>query len=157
MITQYNGQDVMKVVIPGLPPTSNHIYVTNWRKKMRFMSKEAAGFQKKMLADLTGPYLPYITSFVDDASLYWVWYIFYFEPDDILNKTFGMKGGTLERYKQLDIDNRVKLVQDTFAKGIGVNDKQFWRIILDKVSCAGVGSPQIHITLGRINPSDYGV
>src|SRR4051812_44704968 len=120
MIEVVDGRERLHLVIPFMPPTSNHIYVTNWRRKIRFKSEEAQAFQAKVTQEIVGPNLADISRFVDDTSIYCVWYQFFFEKDDIINKTFGQgkKNDAIDRYKQLDTDNRVKLLSDTFSKGI---------------------------------------
>src|SRR3954469_12747413 len=54
---EFPNCQVLKIVIPFLPPSSNNCYVTNWRKKIRFPTKEANAFKKKFSSEVVPGYL----------------------------------------------------------------------------------------------------
>lgn len=146
------------LTIPSLPPSSNHIYV-NARGKGRFLSKEAQKFKIDMISHIQANYLPQISR-LDRDGLYRVWYAFYFQPEDILNMTFGKgkKGSAKTRYKKLDVENRLKLVSDALATAIGIDDCQFFEGGHTKLSNSLTsGVSQIHIFLTPEDPQRFGI
>ena len=142
----------MRVDIPFLPPSSNHIYVTDWRKKIRFLTKEAKAFQRRFSAEVVPHYLNIISSVPpDNGNNIWnVHYSFYFDKDDILNKTFGEKGGAKSRYKKMDVENRVKLIADCFFKAIGLDDSLVFDEGSSKQVCPPNLQPHVRIFLHRM-------
>ena len=157
------------LVVPYLPPSSNHIYVTNWRRKIRFLTKEAETFKRRMITLVTdekGPLLLELQRQLQEGAIYSVQFVHYFEPDEILNKTFGAvdrrgipkKGAAESRYKKMDIGNRTKLVEDAFSKALGVDDSLFFHVGHTKACCAMTGGlPQIHIFFDRLDPRRVGL
>jgi Holliday junction resolvase RusA-like endonuclease len=154
------GQDgkvhTLRVDIPFLPPTSNHIYVTDWRRKMRFLTKEARAFQHRFSAEVVPRYLNLI-SLLDVVTTYSVAYHFYFERDDVLTKSFGQKDGAKSRYKKMDVENRIKLIADCFFKAIGIDDSQVFCEVSYKNVCRPNMQPQVRIFLQRTDPGVFGV
>lgn len=145
-----------KFVVPFLPPTGNHIYVTNWRRKTRFLSKDAQTFKTRMGTCITQGYLAEISTLKRDA-IYALWYVFYFSKDALINKGFAT-GKAISRYKKMDVENRVKLVSDSFATAIGIDDCQFFHGGHSKMSADLVGGQeQIHIFLREANSTECGL
>lgn len=148
--------DVM--ILPFLPPSSNHIYVTS-RKGVRFLSKEAETFKRRAISHIQSHYLAQISK-LDREAIYRVWYAFYFLPEEILNLTFGegKKGSAKTRYKRMDVENRLKLVADALATAIGIDDCQFFEGGQTKLSASLTsGIPQIHIYLSSEDPKRFGL
>jgi len=149
------------VVIPFLPPSSNHCYVTDWRRKMRFPTKEAAAFKKKVIALVAQECQHKITpEKLDREGTYFIWYAFYFPKEELLNMTFGSgkKGAAATRYKRMDVENRLKLVTDAFATAIGIDDCQFFEGGHTKM-CADLlgGQPQIRVFFTQADPRRFGL
>jgi Holliday junction resolvase RusA-like endonuclease len=146
------------VVVPFLPPTSNNIYVTG-RNGIRFLSKEADSFKKRAITLIASEQQSKIVT-LNPTGLYRVWYNFFFEDKEIINKTFGSgkKDAASSRYKKMDVENRIKLVADSFSKAIGIDDSQFFEGGHTKL-CASLvgGSPQIHIFLAETEPGRFGL
>jgi len=146
------------VTLPFFPPTSNNIYVTNWRAKKRFLTKEASAFKTESVAYIQAQVLDKI-SLLDKEALYRVWYVFYFPIDDVLTKTFGSgkKGAAQSRYKRADVENRLKLVADALAMAIGIDDSQFWEGGHTKLVCGPTENPRVDIFLFPLPPSYFGI
>ncbi len=125
---------ILHVVVPFLPPTSNHCYFTN-RFGGRTKTKEADAFQKRLVQEVTGPHLASLaqlnTTYKD--SVFRVHYKLYFPFEEIFNRSWGKKSGAESRYKKMDAENRLKLLTDSFAKAIGIDDSRFWRTVIDKM------------------------
>ena len=159
------------VVLPFMPPSSNHIYVTDWRRKMRFLSKEAEAFKRQVITLIQtekGPELFGIKEHLekDPTALFTISFNHFFEDDEILNKTWGAvdkngkpkKDSASTRYKRMDIGTRGKLVEDAFSKAVGVDDSLFSYVAHGKYSCRLVGGvPQIHIYFDRAEPRWFGL
>ncbi len=155
------------VVVPYLPPSSNHIYINISRGKKggggRFLSKEAEAFKNQMMflvatstAHLNLEAIPK----KDPNALFEVFYVFFFPEEDLLNGTYGngTKKAAATRYKRMDAENRIKLVADAFSKGIGIDDSLFFCGGHAKCSARLVGGqPQIHIFFEQADPKRYGL
>jgi Holliday junction resolvase RusA-like endonuclease len=141
------------VVLPFLPPTSNNIYVSG-RGGVRFLSKEAKNFKLKAIAFIQSTCMSKITK-LDPGSLYRVWYVFKFPEEELINKTYGSgkKGAAQSRYKRMDVENRVKIVADSLATAIGIDDSQFFEGGHSKI----VGEPQVQIFLIPAKPEYFGL
>lgn len=151
--------DSLFIVLPFLPPSSNHIYVGRKGGKGRFLSKEASTFKTRAITHIQSNYLADISR-LDREGIYGVWYAFYFPLEDLLNLTFGSgkKGSAKTRYKRLDVENRLKLVSDALATAIGIDDCQFFEGGHTKLSASLTsGIPQIHVFLTPQPPSRFGL
>lgn len=147
------------VILPFLPPTSNNIYVNARGGKGRFLSPEAKKFKLQAISHIQSTCLAKITN-LDRGAIYAVWYAFYFPLEDIINKTFGegKKNSAESRYKRMDVENRIKLVADSLATAIGIDDCQFFEGGHSKISASIVGGKaQIQIFLNSENPSKFGI
>ena len=163
--SEYNPPDGIQIVIPFLPPSSNHIYVNGRGGKGRFLSKEAEAWKNRFSQQVIAPYLMQIQSFCktidkDPTSVLVLHMIFFFPEEDLLNTTYGTgkKNAAVTRYKKMDVQNRIKLVTDATAKAIGLDDSLNFREIHDKC-CANMvgGHPGICIRLKKGEPSWFGV
>jgi len=147
------------IVVPFLPPTGNHIRVVNWKRKMQFLTKEAHAFQRDFIDCVVRN--PAVQTALPelDRSLPWeVCYFFYFPLEDLVNTTFGQKGGAKSRYKKMDSENRIKLVSDCLALALDIDDSQFFDGAHRKRSAAMVdGQPQIHIWMRPLALDDVGL
>jgi Holliday junction resolvase RusA-like endonuclease len=146
------------IVLNFLPPTSNHIYVSG-RNGKRFLSKVADTFKKNAISQIASECQSKII-LLNPKSVYSVWYAFYFDVDEILNKTFdtGAKNAAATRYKRMDVENRLKLVTDALSTAIGIDDCQFFDGGYSKMSSSLVGgTPQLHIYLTEADPRRFGL
>jgi Holliday junction resolvase RusA-like endonuclease len=146
------------VILPFLPPTSNNIYVTN-RNGARFLSKEAKEFKTRAVSLIQSQKMADIGR-LSRTGIYRVWYAFFFPIDELVNKTFGSgkKDAASSRYKRMDVENRVKLVADSLATAIGIDDCQFFEGGHSKLANTFVeGKTQLQIFLELANPKDYGL
>lgn len=146
------------VIIPYLPPSSNHIYVSN-RAGARFLSSDAKKFKLRTISHIQSNCLAKITR-LDRGAVYRVWYAFYFPLEELINKTYGSgkQGAAESRYKRMDVENRLKLLADSLATAIGIDDCQFFEGGHTKLCASLVGGPpQIHVFLTSENPRRFGL
>jgi Holliday junction resolvase RusA-like endonuclease len=147
------------VVLPFLPPTSNNVYVNARGGKGRFLSSEAKKFKLRAVSHIQSNSLSKIAR-LDRGGIYRVWYAFYFPIEELLNRTYGSgkKGAAETRYKRMDVENRLKLVADSLATAIGIDDCQFFEGGHSKLSASLVGgSAQIHVFLTSEDPKRFGL
>lgn len=116
----------LRLEIPFLPPTSNHIYV-NRRGGGRFLSKEALSFQRRFSAEVVGPNLAAISA-LDTKAAYQLYMQFFFAKDDVFTKT----ASAASKYKKMDLQNRIKLITDSLCTAIGIDDSQFFQETYEK-------------------------
>ncbi len=161
---EFEPPNGIQIVIPFLPPTSNHIYV-NRHGGGRFLSTEAAAWKNRFSQQVIAPYLMQIQSFcktVDDdpSSVLALWMTFYFPREDLLNTTFGTgkKSAAVTRYKKMDVQNRIKLVTDAVVKALALDDSLNFREVHDKC-CADMvgGDPGICIRMTKVEPHWFGI
>ncbi len=155
------------VVLPFLPPTGNHIYGTN-RNGTRYLTKEGAAFKAKAIALIQNQKLAEIGRIGrerTDRTIFIVQHVFYFNPSDVLSMTFGAldrhgnpkKGAAENRYKKMDVENRIKVVTDSFSTAVGIDDSLFFHSSSSKCSAALVGgTPQVHIFFEMSEPERFG-
>lgn len=145
------------IVIPFFPPSSNNVYVTNWARKIHFLSKDGKLFQSRFSQEVVPNYLVEIGR-LDRKTIYHRSLYFYFPRDSVLNKTFGMKDGAASRYKRMDVTNQVKLIDDCLVKAISIDDAQWFSTYEVKLCCDVLGGvPQIHIYFEVAEPSRFGL
>ncbi len=155
------------VILPFLPPTGNHIYGTNHHGK-RYLTKEGAAFKTRAIAHIQREKLVEIGRLNQektDRSIYLIQHVFYFDPAEVLNATYGAldrqgrpkKGSAETRYKKMDSENRVKVVSDSFSTAIGIDDSLFFHSSSSKCSAELVGGvPQVHIFFEVAEPGRFG-
>lgn len=160
---EYTPPNGIQIVIPFLPPTSNHIYV-NRRGGGRFLSKEAEAWKNRFSQQVLAPYLMQIQSFcktVDDdpSAVLVLWMTFYFLKEDLLNTTYGTgaKAAAKTRYKKMDVQNRIKLVTDAVVKAMALDDSLNFREIHDKCCADLVGGPGVCIRMVKGDPTWFGI
>lgn len=156
--------DSMRIIIPFLPPSSNKIYVTDWRRKRRFKSREAVAFTKRFMQEVVPPYLPWISQMIgpeqDPSVVYSVFTDLYFPRKEILNMSWatGKKDSAKTRYKKMDTGNRFKLLYDCVAQALAIDDSHFFGIGGRKLAAESSNlNPQVHIFLTRQPPEVFGV
>jgi Holliday junction resolvase RusA-like endonuclease len=154
---------MLRIIIPFIPPTSNKIYVTDWRRKRRFKSRQANAFQHRFMREVVPVYLPWLSQLIgpetDPSVVYSVFVYFYLDKWDILNKTWGAKKSPAKtRYKKMDLENRFKLLHDCLSKATGIDDCHFFSLGGQKmVASAWNIEPQVHIFLSRADPMHFGI
>ena len=58
------------------------------------------------------------------------------------------------RYKRLDVDNRIKFLQDCFIKSLGINgDEQVFKNTLEKIERRGTDTARV--TISVLDPNSY--
>lgn len=137
-----------RIVYPELPPTSNKLYFRG-----TILTKKARTYAERFAAYVARWYGPELNQFkVGPEVTYALHLRFFFDSLENENwfkatdeerrvgfvnrmvykkskdgtKTSERKNVELSRYKKIDLDNRIKLLQDCIRDAIGVDDSQIF-------------------------------
>ena len=147
----------IKVVLP-MPPSSNNIYVKKPKGGMT-KSTEARSWERRALQTIVRDNNLGLQSEFDREAMYWLDLTFYFE--EITNKGWherwkkGAKKGQRKaenKWKKIDLSNRIKLLEDTVRKAVGVDDSATMELSLHK-RCSP-DNPRVEIEFCTIEEED---
>jgi hypothetical protein len=146
--------EVLRVWVPFLPPSSNKIYEPVWvngkprgkrlsdsgrRFKIRAMKTIQEGGRAALLnLDENIPYELTLAVFLEKVE----------------NKGWAT-GAVDSRYTKVDVTNRIKLIEDTVADAVGVDDRHNFRISLEK-HC-DPDNPGIYVILAKVPEEEVGL
>ena len=153
-----------RFVIPFLPPSSNQIYVTDWRRKRKFKSAKAKAFEEEFRAKVVPRYLPWLSKLIgpeqDPSVIYAVAIDFYFPRKEVLNSSWGKGPANKQaktRYKKMDTGNRLKLINDCLSEALQIDDSHFFQVGGRKLIAESFNViPQAHIFLTQHGPDMFG-
>lgn len=123
---------MIALALPSLPPSSNHAYVNNGFGG-RTLSAAGRRYKREAVAHLVRNY-PSDLLFFEKNTPYLIYVRFYF--DAVENK--GWPAKTKNRYKEIDVTNRVKLFEDALKDAAGISDAQHLLVLSEKRQ----GSPE---------------
>jgi hypothetical protein len=129
----------------GIPPSDNHLYTNGFKGKrtMSVVGKRVANHLKQALLEqwMLSPQL-------DHNRPYGLVTVIFLPG--LLNRGFGKKGGTDNRFKRLDASNRGKLVEDVVAEMLGVDDSSAF----DCLRYKRIGEPHVEVFLYELEDAD---
>lgn len=103
------------------------------------LTEEAKRYRERVKKTITDNLASVVTFPVDQEIVYGFELRAYFEklenPGWFERYTRGKNEGQRKakaRYKRLDIDNRIKFVQDCVSKGVGIDDSQIFSSLQEK-------------------------
>lgn len=136
-----------------LPPSSNRIYV-----KGRILTAEAREYGESFSEHMRD-YLPKFMD-INPASLYGLHLRFFMS--NLLNETYGdMKlppsKQAKDRYKRIDLDNRIKLITDCVRDAISVDDSHFFSGSQEKHYVRNELEERVDIYVQEVRPQDFGL
>jgi Holliday junction resolvase RusA-like endonuclease len=114
------------VVLTEFPPSINRLYFSLPRGG-KAMTTDGRRFQSHTVSKLHDTWGPMLKGF--DANKPYAVTVTVFFPS-ILNK--GWPGKAQQRFKKRDATNLIKLLEDTLAKAIGVDDANFLSFTIRK-------------------------
>lgn len=121
-----------------LPPTSNNIYA-NRSGGGRVKTTEARSWQNRAVKEILRQSHLSIQSEFDPTRMYWLDLLFYFK--EVINRGWnerwkrGPKKGQRKaenKWKKIDLGNRLKLLEDTIKDVTGVDDSSTFVLHLTK-------------------------
>jgi Holliday junction resolvase RusA-like endonuclease len=116
---------------PDLPPSINAVYKINRKSGVMYMCKEAKAFKEEFEKFARSNWVDLIHKF-EPKLVYRVIYDFTFPQQDLLNDKYGQDKRIKSPYKKIDLDNRVKLLQDSLSFVFGFNDSHIFEILARK-------------------------
>lgn len=146
--------DKLHVWIPFLPPSSNKIYEPVWvRGKPRGKRLSDAGrrFKVRAMKTIQEGGRAALLNLKEHVPYELTLAIFL---NKIENKGWVSKK-TDSRYAKVDVTNRIKLIEDTVADAVGVDDRHNFRIYVEK-HC-DPDNPGIYVILREISEEDVGL
>ena len=138
----------LRVWVPHLPPSSNKIYIRHPSGKGKVLSSDARNFKIKAMRT--------IQQEADVAFLnlkhnvpYELEIVLFLEQVEIRKSDKG------NRWTKIDLTNRVKLVEDTVAKAIGIDDEHNFKVKLTK-NC-DPDNPGLYVFLSELPEGQVGI
>jgi len=141
-------EPILKVWVPLLPPTSNNIYVRHPSGRGRVLSAKARHFKIRAMQAVQSRGQVVLLQ-VEKNIPYELHLAIFFEQ--VENKA-SRKG---DRYKKMDLSNRIKLIEDTIAEAVGLDDSHNFRTIQEK-HC-DPDNPGLYVTLSRVPEEEVGL
>lgn len=143
----------LRVWIPFLPPSSNKIYEPVWvqgKPRGKRLTQEARKFKVRAMKVIQKDGRGALLNLKEDVPYVLTIAVFF---EKVLNKGWPSKAES--RYKRVDATNRVKLIEDTAADGVGVDDRHNFRIILEK-HC-DPDNTGLYVILSRVPEEEVGL
>jgi Holliday junction resolvase RusA-like endonuclease len=140
--------NVFSVWVPCLPPSSNQIYIRHPQGKGRILSDQARTFKIKAMNAIQREAKPVILQLKQNVP-YELQLAVFFAQVEVKQSSVG------SRYKKMDLSNVVKLIEDTVATAVGVDDCHNFRLVLEK-HC-DPQNPGIQVTLREVPESEVGL
>lgn len=139
---------LLNIWVPYLPPSSNRIYIRHPTGKGRILSSEARTFQIRAMQEiqkhgrLVFMHLKHNIPYELRLAIF-------------LEKVENATSEAGNRFKKVDLSNRVKLIEDVVAKAIGLGDEHNFKMILEK-HC-DPDHPGLYVELGTIPEDEVGL
>lgn len=143
----------LRVWVPFLPPSSNKIYEPVWvqgKPRGKRLTTEGRKFKVRAMKVIQQDGRSALLNLKPDVPYVLTIVIFF---DKVFNKGWPSKAES--RYKKVDATNRVKLIEDTAADGVGVDDRHNFRIVLEK-HC-DPDNPGLYVILSRVPEEEVGL
>ena len=96
------------------------------------MDSKAKAFKEGFIKHVTKEYLKDIHTF-DTTKVYRAEYLFHYLREEIINEKFGKDKRVKSLYKTIDLDNSIKLLQDSVSAAFGFNDSHIFEFTAKKL------------------------
>ena len=144
---------LLHVWVPIFPPSSNQIYEPVWvngKPKGKRLTTNARRFKVRAMQAIQKSGRVAVLHLKEHIP-YELRLAIFFEK--VINK--GYPNNAKDRYAKIDATNRVKLLEDTAADAVGLDDRHNFRIIIEK-HC-NPEEPGIYVTLREIPEEEVGL
>lgn len=143
---------MLHICFPALPPSSNKIYFRGTT-----LTRVAREFAEAFAAYAAQHHLHEINR-LNTAGIYAVHLRFFFES--LINETWNNPSvrpskRAKDRYKRIDLDNRIKLLTDCVRDAIDIDDSRVFAGSQEKHM--DPGRPRVEIYVQEVNPDDFGI
>lgn len=117
---------MISISMTGLPPSSNHAYF-NLPRGGRVLSKGGKGYKTSVSSFVTQHH----HSNIRDVKSNWPYGLaIKLTFEELYNATWPTKAAN--RYKKVDVSNRVKLLEDALVDSLGIDDSQMIAVFVMK-------------------------
>jgi len=123
---------MLKIAYSIIPPSLNAVYKVNYKTKAFYMDSKAKAFKEGFIKHVTKEYLKDIHIF-DTTKVYKAEYLFHYLREEIINEKFGKDKRVKSLYKTIDLDNSIKLLQDSVSAAFGFNDSHIFEFTAKKL------------------------
>jgi len=146
-------REKLEIVYPEMPPTSNKIYFrgTILTTKAREYAERFAEHMRQHL---------HLINEMEPSCIYALHLRFFFF--ELVNRSwnnpdFPPSKQAKDRYKKIDLTNRIKLLEDCVRDALAIDDSHTFASSQEKHQC-GPGEPErVEITVQKISPSLFGL
>lgn len=133
---------MVKFVIPGLPPSVNHAWF-NLPKGGRTLKPAGKKYKAEVQTLLAQQYPKELMTFVKNEPYLMFWRV---HLELIENATWGAaKKAAENRYKKVDVTNRIKILEDVIAEVTGIDDSATLTFAIQKVKADGPEKIEVFI------------
>lgn len=123
---------MISISLPGLPPSANQAYF-NLPRGGRTLSKAGKGYKTETSANIIRNH----QSSIRDIKKNWPYGLaIKLTLEHLYNDTWPEKAAN--RYKKVDVSNRIKLLEDALVDSLGIDDSQMIMVLAYKQ----VGTPE---------------
>jgi len=147
-------KETLRVWVPFLPPSSNKIYEPVWVKgkpRGKRLSDSGRRFKVRAMKVIQEGGRAALLSLKENVPYELTLAVFL---EKVENKGWATSS-TEYRYAKIDVTNRIKLIEDTVADAVGVDDRHNFRISLEK-HC-DPDHPGIYVILAEIPEKEVGL
>lgn len=144
----------LHLVYPSLPPSANHIYIRG-----TVLKREAREYKAAFKQWVIQNHMHNVANLpVGPEMVYSLHLAFFF--DSLVNESYNDKTKppsrrAKTRYKRLDLDNRVKFLQDCVRDAIDVDDSHIFAASQEKHQ--DPENPRVEITIQQVDASLFGI
>lgn len=144
---------LLKMVIPFLPPTSNRIYYRGTQ-----LTARAREFAESFAMYAAQHHLHEISRLNRDG-IFAVHLRFYLELVNLSwnNTNLPPSKRAKDRYKRIDLDNRIKLLTDCVRDAIDIDDSRFFAGTQEKQNEPDPEKSRVEIFVQEVDPRDFGL
>jgi hypothetical protein len=130
--------NLTQLSVPFLPPSANHAYMTVLKKikgktaSIRVLTKEGERFKTETKTYLTRHHAQELKYFQPNKPYCLLINFVFSRKSDLYVGSYPEKSEN--RYKKLDVGNRLKLFEDALAQATGIDDSHNWMLVLLKTT-----------------------
>lgn len=145
---------MLEFVYPFIPPSINSSYGVN--NKRMYTHTHIKVYKEAFLNWSKENLFKVISKLkVDPYDCFSLCVVIYFPLEDLVNSKYGKDKRIKSPFKRLDIDNRIKLLQDCIALIIGGDDKQIFTVTFSKKVAKTAKEKRVEISIKRENLFDF--
>lgn len=143
---------MISLTYPYIPPSLNATYkVGKWGSF--YKDEKAVAFKEDFISWAKEHWFEEINKVKRDTyDVFHLHINFYFHKADLINERYGKDKRIKSPYKRLDLDNRIKTLQDCLSGVLGIDDTRIFSLSCNKLVDR---DERIEIYLEKVSISDY--